>query len=119
MILVLDTTERIKNKIGLFEKQFRLFEYETSDQAKELLRNIEESLKKKNSGLEKITKILVNLGPGSFTGVRVGVAVANTLAWSLNIPVYGYKGSSLEEKIKEIEILSQKNFESIVLPSYN
>ena len=35
-----------------------------------------------------IDKIFVTVGPGSFTGVRVGITVAKTISWSLNIPVY-------------------------------
>lgn len=35
--------------------------------------------------------IEVETGPGSFTGLRVGVAVANALGFALNIPVNGKK----------------------------
>ena len=35
--------------------------------------------------------IIVCVGPGSYTGVRVGVTVANSMALSLNIPIVGYK----------------------------
>jgi len=38
---------------------------------------------------ESISEILVNLGPGSYTGLRVGCSVANTLAWALGIKVNG------------------------------
>jgi tRNA threonylcarbamoyladenosine biosynthesis protein TsaB len=41
-----------------------------------------------------LTKIVVAKGPGSYTGVRIGVTIAKTLAWSLNIPLVGI--SSLE-----------------------
>ena len=34
-----------------------------------------------------ISKIFVASGPGSFTGVRIGVTIAKTIAWSLNVPV--------------------------------
>ncbi|SNZ09460.1 tRNA threonylcarbamoyladenosine biosynthesis protein TsaB [Persephonella hydrogeniphila] len=38
--------------------------------------------------------VCVNKGPGSYTGLRVGVTVAKTLSYSLNIPIYSF--SSLE-----------------------
>jgi tRNA threonylcarbamoyladenosine biosynthesis protein TsaB len=41
-----------------------------------------------------LTKIVVAKGPGSYTGVRIGVTIAKTLAWTLNIPLVGV--SSLE-----------------------
>jgi len=41
-----------------------------------------------------LTKIVVAKGPGSYTGVRIGVTIAKTLAWTLNIPITGV--SSLE-----------------------
>jgi tRNA threonylcarbamoyladenosine biosynthesis protein TsaB len=43
---------------------------------------------------KQLTKIVVAKGPGSYTGVRIGVTIAKTLAWSLHIPIVGV--SSLE-----------------------
>lgn len=43
---------------------------------------------------QDLTKIVVAKGPGSYTGVRIGVTIAKTLAWTLNIPITGV--SSLE-----------------------
>ncbi len=42
-----------------------------------------------NKKLVDVTSIEVDTGPGSFTGTRVGVAVANALGFALNIPVNG------------------------------
>ncbi|PLS17210.1 tRNA (adenosine(37)-N6)-threonylcarbamoyltransferase complex dimerization subunit type 1 TsaB [Bacillus sp. M6-12] len=42
----------------------------------------------------ELEKIIVASGPGSYTGVRIGVTIAKTLAWTLNIPLAGV--SSLE-----------------------
>mgnify|MGYP001565622427 CR=1 FL=1 len=51
-------------------------------------------------GVQSIWKILdgieVETGPGSFTGLRVGVSVANALGYSLGIPVNGKK---IEDKL--------------------
>lgn len=52
---------------------------------------IDKVLKKKKIRLSDIKSIEVNTGPGSFTGLRVGVAVANALAFTLKIPVNGKK----------------------------
>ena len=46
-------------------------------------------IKKAGTSINRINEIKVNLGPGSFTGLRVGVAVANALGWALKIPVNG------------------------------
>lgn len=40
-------------------------------------------------------RILVDCGPGSFTGVRVGIAAARALAFGWGVPVHGYSSMSL------------------------
>ncbi len=42
-------------------------------------------------GISDVTEIEVNSGPGSFTGLRVGAAVANALGYLLDVPVNGKK----------------------------
>ena len=62
---------------------------------KESLRNhsdytmsiIDEIIKRNNIGIHDIKEILVVNGPGSFTGVRIGVTIAKMLAYTLNIPI--------------------------------
>ncbi|MCR8850878.1 tRNA (adenosine(37)-N6)-threonylcarbamoyltransferase complex dimerization subunit type 1 TsaB [Rossellomorea sp. SC111] len=48
---------------------------------------IERLLKDCGVMAKELTKIVVANGPGSYTGVRIGVTLAKTLAWSLNIPL--------------------------------
>lgn len=57
--------------------------------AQAVLPMIEKILKKYRLKLEDLKMIEVNTGPGSFTGLRVGLAIANALAFSLKIPVNG------------------------------
>lgn len=55
---------------------------------------IEELLKEAGFPLEKLSGVVVGLGPGSFTGLRIGLATAKALAYAFEIPLVG--ASSLE-----------------------
>lgn len=61
-----------------------------------LLPLIIELLQTNNYSLRTLKSIEVETGPGSFTGIKVGVSIANALAFSLGIPVNGKK---IETKI--------------------
>lgn len=52
---------------------------------------IEDLLKEQRLTLHDLSEIRVATGPGSFTGLRVGVAVANALGYLLDVPVNGKK----------------------------
>lgn len=50
---------------------------------------IDNILKENKIMLKDLDEIEVNTGPGSFTGIRVGLTIANTLSFVLKIPVNG------------------------------
>src|SRR5690625_7700821 len=54
-----------------------------------LMPAIDELLKELEVSPEQLEKIIVAKGPGSYTGVRIGLTTAKTLAWALNIPIIG------------------------------
>ena len=85
MKLYIDTSDREKIIIGLGDERFEEKPNQTTSQR--LLPFIEEILKKEGKNFKDIKEIEVNTGPGSFTGLRVGVSVANALGWSLGIKV--------------------------------
>jgi tRNA threonylcarbamoyl adenosine modification protein YeaZ len=50
---------------------------------------VDEALQRAGIGLDSLDRIVVSVGPGSFTGVRVGVAAARGYALALKIPAVG------------------------------
>lgn len=91
MTLSIDTTDMKKTTIRLLEgdKVVVQLEKENSFGSQVTLPLIEEALKKAGKDLNDLAAIEVNPGPGSYTGTRVGVSIANALAYSLKIPVNG------------------------------
>jgi len=58
-----------------------------NDEAERLMPEISKLLKSKKVKYEDIKEIIVVRGPGSFTGLRVGIAAANMMAYILSIPI--------------------------------
>lgn len=68
--------------------------------------------------LANLEEIWVFQGPGSYTGLRVGISVANALGISFRIPVKGICMANIGEKdIPKINGLSNKN--KLIIPIYN
>lgn len=90
-IIYIDTSsnEQISVGIQLGEKKFTLTRKITKMRAQVVLPMIDALLKKYKLKLTDIDTIRVETGPGSFTGLRVGISIANALGYSLNIPVNG------------------------------
>lgn len=66
--------------------------------------------------LEDIEGIVCFKGPGSFTGLRIGLSVANALAYALNIPIVASRNKDwLKKGIKDLQ--AGKN-EKIAIPFY-
>tara|TARA_B100000749_G_scaffold122825_1_gene93976 strand:- start:230436 stop:231176 length:741 start_codon:yes stop_codon:yes gene_type:complete len=51
---------------------------------------IEEGLKECDLTMKSFDHLLTSIGPGSFTGIRVGLAAVKSFAFALDIPCYGY-----------------------------
>ena len=54
-----------------------------------LMNMAEDLMKTCGRSVQDITHLAVAAGPGSFTGVRIGVAAAKGLAWGAELPVFG------------------------------
>ena len=95
-ILSVDTSSKICN-INLYEDGKNIMYKEIKEDithAKKLMTGIEEVLKTTNTKLEDITYFGSIVGPGSFTGIRIGVSTIKAFALALNIDII--PGTSLE-----------------------
>ncbi|MBU1881052.1 tRNA (adenosine(37)-N6)-threonylcarbamoyltransferase complex dimerization subunit type 1 TsaB, partial [bacterium] len=87
MILAIDTTG-FKCGTALWDNgRITLLETEEKLRHNEVIfAQIQQLLQDQNSSLADVEAVAVSSGPGSFTGLRVGMAVAKSLCWSLEIP---------------------------------
>jgi tRNA A37 threonylcarbamoyladenosine modification protein TsaB len=64
--------------------------------ARDLLKYIHDKLRENGKDWHDITEIQFMSGPGSFTGLRIGAVVVNTLANDLKIPLYNHRGEKVD-----------------------
>lgn len=117
MILFIDTTSSDNKIIALKSGRKYLFKEKTigkpKNQSESLLNEIKNLFKAHKIEIEKIEKIKVYNRDGSFTSLRLGVAVANALGYALGVPTEG-----IENGYKKSNITCYKKF-NIVKPFYN
>jgi tRNA A37 threonylcarbamoyladenosine modification protein TsaB len=89
MKLYIDTSHREKIFVSLDDKIYQSEARKGASQ--KLLPLIKKALKTQKINFEDIDEIIVEIKGQSFTGLRVGVSVANTLGWLLHVPVNGQK----------------------------
>lgn len=78
--------------------------------SKFLLMRIDQLLKKYHFAVKDLGAVIVATGPGRFTAIKVGLAVANTLAWSVGCKVYGVTTDQLPKTAEDINrIMHQPN----------
>lgn len=89
-ILAIDTaTEACSVALQWQERQFECFEECPREHTKKILPMVEHVLKEANVKLEELDAIAYGQGPGSFTGVRIGVAAAQGMAFGADLPLIG------------------------------
>jgi len=117
MILLLDTSTPLC-RLSLIEGDWQ---YDTSWEAgrglaKGLLAFLESEIESQQKTWQDVTGLVVYKGPGSFTGLRIGVTVFNTLAYSNNWPIVGTTDDNWRQV--GIERLEAGENDEIVLPEY-
>lgn len=122
MILILDTTAQKLIKLSLCrddacDSQEIPFD---KGQSEDLLPAIDKLLQSAAVTVHDLRAIAVHVGPGSYTGVRIGITVANTLAWLLDIPIIGFdKGAPADIAMTaRAAINNHPGFQKPVIPRY-
>ena len=111
------------DKLGLrINKEFFVHHFKKQKTNNEqLVSEIMKFLKSHNVKLHKNFSIIVNQGPGSFSGLRIALAIAKGLKISKNTKLFGYKDENLDQFDQEnIENLINKNLieKKLINPIY-
>ena len=111
LILAFETTAKAGSVALLDENKLLGESYQNTGltHSQTLMVMAEDLLKQCGKTVDDITAVAVAEGPGSFTGIRIGVAAAKGFAWGKNIPCYGI--STLEAMAESLGI-----FEGYVCP---
>ncbi len=120
MLILTIRTDKPESEIGLYEDEAQLA-YEVWQAHRQLAETInikiEQLLKSQGKRLEDLQAIVCYKGPGSFTGLRIGISVANAMAYGLEIPIVGV---AEEDKWLQrgIERIISSEDDKIVVPEY-
>jgi tRNA threonylcarbamoyladenosine biosynthesis protein TsaB len=117
MILLLDTSTPVC-KLTLIDGDSRYDDQWQADRqlAKGLLEYLKEQLQKNGKSFRDITALGAFTGPGSFTGLRIGLTVLNTIADSEKLPIVGAGGENWQTEV--LAKLKAGENDQIVLPFY-
>ena len=106
MISLFIDTSKTSLSLGLMSGNKLIFKENTESYNKHsnyLINKIVNALKRNNLEIKDIDNFIILNGPGSFTGIRIGVTVMKTLAWSLNKKLY------MLSNLKALELHSKEN----------
>lgn len=99
-ILYIDTSDNQKTKVFLEIAGKKIKKEESLSHASQnLLPLISQILKENNLTPFDLSEIRVKTGPGSFTGLRVGLSIANVLGVTLQIPINDHKVGEIVEPV--------------------
>jgi tRNA threonylcarbamoyladenosine biosynthesis protein TsaB len=119
MLVLTIRTDRPEAEVGLFDEHTKLA-YETWHAHRELSvtihQKIEALLGTQHKTMHDVQAIVCFQGPGSFTGLRIGLSVGNALAYGLDAPIVATMGDDWIEK--GITRLHAGERDELALPHY-
>jgi tRNA threonylcarbamoyladenosine biosynthesis protein TsaB len=113
-------TDKEQAEVGLFDANGKQLTYKKwlahRELSKDIHKVIKERLDEQKIAWKDLSGIIFYAGPGSFTGLRIGASVANTLASEVKIPIADASGDNwVDLAIKNLKE-NPKNY--FVLPTY-
>lgn len=123
MVLLINTAIEKKIILALKERE-KIIKKEIKikgGQAEKIISELNKFLNEHKVDIDEIEGIVAITGPGKFTSLRVGVSMANAMAFSLNIPVVGIslnQANALRDMFSVSEYKLKKTGEHIIVPFY-
>ena len=119
MYILTIRTDKPEAELAVFDDKTPLARYAWEAHhalAETLSTAIQETLSKAGITIEQLGGIVVFQGPGSFTGLRIGISVANAMADGLKLPIIGSQGEDWTND--GLGRLLSGDTDKIVLPQY-
>jgi len=118
-IILTIRTDKPEAELGLFKakRQLQYYKWPADHRLAETIHlKIKHLLDDNKLSLKDLNSIVVFKGPGSFTGLRIGLSVANALASSLEIPIVAATGDQWIERSQAR--LDKGENEKLAIPEY-
>ena len=111
------------DKLGLrINKEFFIYDFDKKKNKNDhLVKEILNFLRNHNVEVDENFSVIVNQGPGSFSGIRISMAVAKGLEISKKVKLFGYNDTNLKHFNQEnIEKLIDQNLveKNLIQPIY-
>ena len=107
MIDLLLDSSNIDLSVGI-AKDDKVIDYTSYEawqcQSEYMIQEIDKLLNKHHITRNDITGVIVNIGPGSYTGIRISLTIAKVMSLALNIPLYALSSLRALQKDKEPSI---------------
>lgn len=112
LVLAIDTATKI-GSVALYDDKIGVIGeinlYVKVNHLNVIMDAVDSLFKLSGLNIKDVDRIAVTIGPGSFTGIRIGTAIAKGLAYSLKKPIVG---------VNELDVLAHmgENREDIIVP---
>lgn len=119
MIILALRTDKPEAELGIFDdgKKIDYIKWQAHRELAETIHaKIDKILNKSSKSLSDIGGVVCFEGPGSFTGLRIGLSVANALAYANSIPIVAAGGEDWASQGIE-KLLAGKN-DNVAIPKY-